>query len=396
MIQIPTSALRKAGGRTILQTAADLGVALALIFWFMAFTVILLPRAWPTDVMSGIVAGLMLLFIVALALCQAVVVPALVATILPGTSAGMLLQEHQRRTLGFLVLIPSAVFLLYVSYYILMSWWAAQPAVVEAGLVTHLTLMSLIFFVVVPGWIWSSSSPAAWMAEVEQAHAVKRLRLAHEAELGAMKATFARAIGLMELGLDRLTVEQRQYVGQSINAIHRYRNEQLRQVGRHIGTLMGIDEGLPWQNDGLQQHLDTVLRAVAGNEMIVPEDIPLHVTYVRDARDDVIPDRSGITSNGATPSTYDDDDDGMLTDAAKKLVDRRDQSAAVECGMQAAKLMQHNEWTIRELAQRLSGAESTIRKDVARWKEWEWIEKGALNGRYRFTNKIVEEGTRHG
>jgi hypothetical protein len=371
MISIPTSALRRAGGRTVLQTAADLGVALSLLFWLLVFGTILLPRVWPVDVGGLLTASLIVLFIAALSLCMAFVVPALASMLLPGTAAGMYLQEHQRRTLGFVVLVPATLFLIYTSWYLLAAWWAAQPTVGESGLVTQFSVVSLIFFVVVPSWAWSSSSPALRMTEVEQAQAVKRLKLSHEAELALFKANFARALGLMQLGLDNCTVEQRQYVADVIYGMHRWRNEQLRQVSQHLGTLMGVEEGLPWQDGAMLQQLETVRQAVTTNSITVPDDVPA-------VRDVTIPDRSQIIR-----------DDMPRTGTTERL-----DTATAETALQAARLVGCDDWTVRALADRLGGAESTVRKDLAVWREWGWVEPGALNGRYRFTAAIAADAAR--
>jgi len=262
---------RQGGGRGVLHVAADLGVWSAAAFWIWVFLSLVSPT-WPATLSD--IPTFLLECVIALLLggCMAFVTPALWSAVLPGTSAGMLLQAAQRRTLGFVALLASSLYLAYLSFAILRTWWESRPNVAEGGLAPQMTIISLIFFIVVPALAWSWSTPSMWLHEIEQAHKVRRIEQAQEAEMAIMKGHVARAIAIATAGLDQATAGQRQYVADVMVGLHRWRNEQLRQVVDHISALTGVESALLWKDDGFVDQLDRMRSALTANYVSVPEE----------------------------------------------------------------------------------------------------------------------------
>jgi len=67
--------------------------------------------------------------------------PSLVSFLIPWSPGGMLLQKVNARTWGYLVVIGCSMYLLYYSFQIQWSWWAAQPVVADTGLIYHQVLI---------------------------------------------------------------------------------------------------------------------------------------------------------------------------------------------------------------------------------------------------------------
>lgn len=262
---------RRSGGRNVIAVASDFGVWAGGFFWVWVFFNLIGPT-WPATIGDIPRTVLETALTLLLGSCMAFVTPALWSSVLPGTSAGMLLQSAQRRTLGFVALLAASLFLAYLSFQVIQSWWSSRPAVVESGLVNALTLTSLIFFVLVPALAWSWSTPAAWLHEIEQDHKVRQLRMAQETELALAKAGYSRALMIMSAGLDNATMQQREYVAGVVMAIHRGRNEQLRQVAGHLQALTGVEASLAWRDDQLIDQLEQVRTAITSNEQAINEE----------------------------------------------------------------------------------------------------------------------------
>src|SRR5690242_18736412 len=72
--------------------------------------------------------------------------PSLVSFLIPWSPGGMLLQKVNARTWGYLVVVGCSLFLLYYSFQIQWSWWAAQPVVADTGLIYQQVLIGIIGF----------------------------------------------------------------------------------------------------------------------------------------------------------------------------------------------------------------------------------------------------------
>jgi hypothetical protein len=291
--------------------------------------------------------------------------------------------------LGFVALLVASLFLAYLSFQVIQSWWASRPTVVESGLVNPLTLTSLIFFVLVPALAWSWSTPAAWLHEIEQDHKVRQLRLAQETELALAKAGYARALMIMSGGLDNATMQQRQYVAGVVTAIHRGRNEQLRQVADHLQALTGVEASLAWKDDNLIGQLEDVRAAIIGNEQPINEDAAAVYEQVHEEPRAAMPSIGGPArddSRGYVP------DESAHVRMASQWSMPREAHGAPRCATQhddALRIVRSqlgtSVWTKKDIARVLKIEERTAQETIASWKQSGLIEDTGRLGRYTLT-----------
>lgn len=254
-----------------LRLACDVGLILSMILWIFA-QLSLMQLAPP----SGDVAEIALAVLrgsvgIVLALGCAVVLPALLAMITPLTPAGMLLQETRRSTWGFAVMIGAAGFLAYYAYQIVAAFW--QASLKDAALAPMQTVATLIIGVVVPALAFSWSSPLTWLTEVEQAHQVKRLKMAHDAELAAMKAAYMRAVDKLRVGLANLTAAERQEVAGVLIGMQRAQNDALTAIAGTFRTLAGAELAVPTTTDAhLVQRYEQLAGLLEGRVLEIYDD----------------------------------------------------------------------------------------------------------------------------
>jgi hypothetical protein len=303
----------------------------------------------------------------------------------------MLLQSAQRRTLGFMALLVASIFLAYLSFQVIQGWWASRPAVVESGLVNPLTLASLIFFILVPAISWSWSTPAAWVHEMEQNHKARQLALMQESELALAKASYSRALMIMERGLDNATMKQRQYVASVVLSLHQVRNEQLQQVAGHLQALTGVEASLMWRDENLIGQLDKVRDAIIDNQQQsityydAPDGIPREDLRAiappprADGRDDsrgYVPDDSSHVRMASQSSIPREADDAPRTathhDDALRII-------RAELGTTV--------WTKKHIARVLKIEERTAQERIAGWRQAGAIEETGHLGRYKLTER---------
>src|SRR5262245_8453224 len=98
--------------------------------------------------------------------------PSLVSFLIPWSPGGMLLQKVNARTWGYLVVIACSLYLLYYSFQIQWSWWAAQPVVADTGLIYHQVLIGIIGFIIIPALLWTPVTSEELVEQVRQAHLV--------------------------------------------------------------------------------------------------------------------------------------------------------------------------------------------------------------------------------
>ena len=372
---------RRSGGRNVIAVASDFGVWAGGFFWVWVFFNLIGPT-WPATVGDIPRTVLETALTLLLGSCMAFVTPALWSSVLPGTSAGMLLQSAQRRTLGFVALLAASLFLAYLSFQVIQSWWSSRPAVVESGLVNALTLTSLIFFVLVPALAWSWSTPAAWLHEIEQDHKVRQLRMAQETELALAKAGYSRALMIMSAGLDNATMQQREYVAGVVMAIHRGRNEQLRQVAGHLQALTGVEASLAWRDDQLIDQLEQVRTAITSNEQAINEEAvryyeqppaPVGVPVRGDSRDSVADESAHVRM--ASQSSIPRESDG-----AQRSATQHDDALRIVRAQLGTTV-----WTKKDIAAVLKVEERTAQETIAAWRAAGAIAETGRLGRYTLT-----------
>lgn len=179
----------------------------------------------------------------------ALVLPLAWSSILPNSPAMRLLQKSSWALPGQLAFTASAVFLTWLAANWLHIWWSAQPTIAESGQSTLLTISSLIAGTLVPALSWATMTPEAWIAHIEQARQVRRLEHAMRMEEAAMRASYARAVSLLNAGLCNLTIDQRKELGGILGGFARVQQQALQAIGESWKTMYGVDHELGLVDD---------------------------------------------------------------------------------------------------------------------------------------------------
>jgi hypothetical protein len=195
--------------------------------------------------------------------------PSLVSFLIPWSPAGMLLQKVNMRTIGYIVVIGCALYLMYYSYYIQTAWWAAQPVVADANLVSQQMLIGLIGFIIIPALLWTPVSSDELVEQVRQAHLVKRYELQTQADIAILRATLLRAQQLALKGFANLTIQERQELAGAMNGLMTSLDRTLREVGETVKTVSGVAmpfDGMLDDNEDIRGVLDYISDSLANTE----------------------------------------------------------------------------------------------------------------------------------
>jgi hypothetical protein len=196
--------------------------------------------------------------------------PSLVSFLIPWSPAGMLLQKVNMRTIGYPIVIGCALYLLYYSYHIQISWWSAQPVVFDANLVNQQMLIGLIGFIIIPALLWTPVSSDELVEQVRQAHLVKRYELQTQADIAILRATLLRAQQLALKGFANLTIGERQELAGAMNGLMLSVDRTLREVGDTVRTVSGVAmpfDGMLDDNEDIRGVLDYISDSLTNTEL---------------------------------------------------------------------------------------------------------------------------------
>lgn len=209
--------------RMVLGGLALVGSAAAAVFWW------------------GVQSQLTDNKIVALAFTAIIVLapPALVSFLIPWSPGGMLLQKVNARTWGYLVVSGCAIYLLYYSWQIQLSWWLAQPVVAESGLVYQQVLIGIIGFIIIPALLWTPVTTDELVEQVRQSYLVKRYELQTQADMAILRSTLLRAQERALIGFANLTIEEREELTAVMKGLVHGIDRTLREVGQSVKAVSG-------------------------------------------------------------------------------------------------------------------------------------------------------------
>jgi hypothetical protein len=195
--------------------------------------------------------------------------PSLVSFLIPWSPAGMLLQKVNMRTIGYAVVIGCALYLMYYSYWIQMSWWQAQPVVQEANLAGQQMLIGIIGFIIIPALLWTPVSSDELVEQVRQAHLVKRYELQTQADIAILRATLLRAQQLALKGFANLTIQERQELAGAMNGLMSSLDRTIREVGETVKTVSGVAmpfDGMLDDNEDMRGVLEYISDSLSHTE----------------------------------------------------------------------------------------------------------------------------------
>ncbi|MFN5059345.1 MAG: hypothetical protein ACK5GU_05420 [Chloroflexota bacterium] len=201
--------------------------------------------------------------------------PSLVSFLIPWSPAGMLLQKINARTWGYPVIIGAALYLIYYSFQIQWSWWAAQPIVADAGLVYQQVLIGIIGFIVIPALLWTPVSSDELVEQVRQAHLVKRYELQTQADIAILRATLLRAQEKALIGFANLTIQERQELAAVMRSLVGGIDNTLREMGQTVRTVSGVAmpfDGLLEDNTEVRDVLDYITESLESSALGVDDE----------------------------------------------------------------------------------------------------------------------------
>lgn len=202
--------------------------------------------------------------------------PSLVSFLIPWSPGGMLLQKVNARTWGYLVVIGCSLYLLYYSFQIQWSWWAAQPVVADTGLIYQQVLIGIIGFIIIPALLWTPVTSEELVEQVRQAHLVKRYELQTQADIAILRATLLRAQEKALIGFANLTVDEREELAAVMRSLVGGIDRTLREVGQTVKTVSGVAmpfDGMLDDNEDIRDVLEYISDSLVGSSLTTTRDL---------------------------------------------------------------------------------------------------------------------------
>lgn len=212
--------------------------------------------------------------------------PALTSFLIPWSPGGMLLQKINARTWGYMVVIGCSLYLVYYSIEIQYSWWAAQPATADTGLVTQQVVIGIIGFIIIPALLWTPVTSEELMEQVRQAHLVKRYELQTQADIAILRSTLMNAQEKALIGWVNLTTGERQELADCMAGLVHGIDNTLKEIGQSVKQVSGAT--IPFtaldDNQHIQGHLDYIYDSLVHNAL-APAEQPQHTSIMEERRD---------------------------------------------------------------------------------------------------------------
>jgi hypothetical protein len=205
--------------------------------------------------------------------------PSLVSFLIPWSPGGMLLQKVNAKTWGYVVVVGCSIYLLYYSFQIQYSWWAAQQIVYDSGLVYQQVLIGMIGFIIIPALLWTPVSSDELVEQVRQAHLVKRYELQTQADIAILRATLLRAQEKALVGFANLTVEEREELAAVMRSLVGGIDRTLREVGQTVKTVSGVAipfDGMLDDNEDIRDVLEYISESLTRSNLTTREAAERH------------------------------------------------------------------------------------------------------------------------
>lgn len=194
--------------------------------------------------------------------------PSLTSFLIPWSPGGMLLQKINARTWGYTMIIAASLYLIYYSFEIQYSWWAAQPTVADTGLILQQVIIGIIGFILIPALLWTPVTTDELVEQVRQAHLVKRYELQTQADIAILRSTLLRAQEKALVGFANLTVQERAELAAVMHGLVSGIDQTLKEIGQSIKVVSGAT--IPFEslsdNEEIQQYLDFVYNSLTNSD----------------------------------------------------------------------------------------------------------------------------------
>jgi len=188
--------------------------------------------------------------------------PTLSSFIFPFTPTGMLLRKYQSRTIGNIVVIASAMVLIYYQWVLSSNWWATQAVVTDSNLVILQSIVGLIGFVAVPALAWPATSDTEMMEQISQNRLVQRYELQTKADIAILRNSLIRARDLSAIGFANLSDGERQEMNGIMRGITKGIDHTLDEMIESVNTVSGAKLKAGSLQPKVGQYLDYVAESL--------------------------------------------------------------------------------------------------------------------------------------
>ncbi len=291
---------------TVARSALDV-IALVFLFsgfafWSVAFWQLLSPPA---------LLSLLSIQAAVLALAFSLAAPLLLSMLVPTTPAGQLLQKTQWATVGFYVILGAAIYLVYQAEQLIELWLYAQPAVAEAGFERRLAIVLVISFVIVPALAWVQLTPERFLAQIQQAHQVRKLEMMQRGEIAIVRGRLIWAEQKAAVGFANLLPAEQREVIDTLHGLFRGITDQQRAIARTLEIGADLERTMMGDAD-LAEHFDYVAEALT-SQTVEPAALPApqSESVRHGAHDDRAPGPSGRAERA--PAAYTEPHNGATT-----------------------------------------------------------------------------------
>jgi len=227
--------------RSALDVVAMVFLGSSFAFWSVAFWQILFPPALLHPLMIQVVV---------LALVYSLASPLLLSALVPTTPAGQLLQKTQWRTVGFAAIIAAAVYLTWQGNKLIELWLLAQPGIAETQIARTLAISLSIAFVLVPALAWTQLTPERWLAQIQQAHQVRKLELQQAGEIAIIKARLLWAEQRAAMSYANMLPQEQQEIRDTLQGLLMGIADTQRGIARTLGISAELERVYPTLEDG--------------------------------------------------------------------------------------------------------------------------------------------------
>lgn len=340
-----------------LEWSATICILASLTFWSVIYFSLLPIDATMPGVMNFLLA-------LALTFSSAFATPALFARVIPSRPAAQYLQEVERWTFGFWFMVVAVTFLIVHAVRVLYVFWAAIVAnspYLAGNNVLWFTAMTTIFFIGVPGLLWSTMTPAQWESRIRQAQAVRKLRLQQTHEIAILRTTLLRSQQLAAQGLANLSYEEHGELDAALRSLFTAQDNTISSIVGTLENVADVTMKLPAFNGEMKQ---------------------LEITTFRDIAQRLAERRPSAQCAIALDETYVNTSDG-----GNVVLRQSDAGNDVNVDFLTAVRDRFGGkvWSVKKIATTFECGESTARQEVEKWVRDGIAEGTGMRGQYTFT-----------
>lgn len=299
--------------------------------------------------------------------------PFLTSFLIPWSPGGMLIQKLHSRTWGYAAVFGAALYYLYYSFQLMLSWWSAQPVVADSNMIYQQVLVGLLGFTLIPALLWTPVSDDQITESVKQAQLVKTIQMQTRADIAILQGELLRAQLTAAAGYVSLLGEERAEIVENLRGVLMSVDRTLQLFAGNLnhasqavfGPAASRAFSAPPLADDFQDVLDYVAREVGATRLIEAEQLDEPQQHTRSDRPSSAGEQTIVSQPSAAPAASRRESPRYAAEYESALAHfgRSTWSAA----MLAGHLGKHertardriNAWEVQELIGREAGAKAS-------------------------------------